>query len=159
MVVYAGVPSWCGVIGFENHFRADTREGTLMVKRTDLRPRVKFTGGGRGLAVHAGARLLADLADRVGLTAALSEAMAGVKVRARGHGRGRVLADAAVWAAGADPGFYVVDIAATLVESHSDKQGAAGTFKGGFGFHPLMDCLDATGERRLSALSQRGGSP
>ena len=30
--------------------------------------------------------------------------------------------------------------------SHSDKQAAAGTYKGGFGFHPLMACLDATGE-------------
>ncbi len=173
-----------------------------MVKHTGTRPRLEFTGGGRGLAVHAGSRLLADLADATGLTAALSEAMAGIKSRARGHGRGRVLADAAVmiadggetigdiaalaaqprlfgpvaspatlwrtldgaagrveaikaaraearrnaWAAGADPGFYVIDIDATLVESHSDKQHAAGTYKGGFGFHPMMAYLDATGE-------------
>ena len=130
-----------------------------------------------------GARLLADLADNVGLTAALSVAMAGSKQRGGGHDRGRVLADAAVmvadggdaicdiaamtaeprlfgevaspstlwrtlaadghrveqvkaaraearravWAAGGDPGFYVVDIDATLVDSHSDKQAAAGT--------------------------------
>ena len=174
-----------------------------MVKHTSTRPRLRFTGGGRGLAVHAGARLLADLADGVGLTAALSEAVASTKVRDRGHDRGRVLVDAAVmvadggeaisdidamaaqpqlfgevaspptlwrtlaavgehsiepakaaraqarravWAAGGDPGFYVIDIDATLVDSHSDKQAAAGTYKGGWGFHPLMAYLDATGE-------------
>ena len=71
-----------------------------MVKHTGTRPRLKFTGGGRGLAVHAGARLLCDLADRTGLTAALSEATAATKQRDRGHGRGRVLADAAVMIAG-----------------------------------------------------------
>jgi hypothetical protein len=31
-----------------------------------------------------------------------------------------------------------VDIDPTLVTAHSDKQDAAGTFKGGFGFHPLL---------------------
>ena len=173
-----------------------------MVKRISTRPCVGFTGGGRGLASHAGARLLADLADNVGLTAVLSVAMAGSKQRGGGHDRGRVLADAAVmvadggeaigdiavlaaqprlfgevaspstlwrtleaaghrveqlkaaraearaavWAAGADPGFYVIDIDATLVDSHSDKQAAAGTYKGGYGFYPLMAYLDATGE-------------
>ena len=82
-----------------------------MVKLTDPRPRVEFTGGGRGSAVHAGARLPADLADRVALTAELSEATVGVKRRARGHGRGRVLADAAVMIA--HGGESVCDIAAS----------------------------------------------
>ena len=84
-----------------------------MVKHTGTRPRLKFTGGGRGLAVHAGSRLLADLADATGLTAALSEAMAGVNVRDRGHDRGRVLADAAVMIA--DGGERICDIAALAV--------------------------------------------
>ena len=185
-----------------------------MVKHTSTRPRLGFTGGGRGLAVHAGARLLADLADGVGLTAALSEAVASTKVRDRGHDRGRVLVDAAVmvadggeaicdiaamagqpqlfgevaspatlwrtlaavgehriepvkaaraqarravWAAGGDPGFYVIDIDATLVDSHSDKQAAAGTYKGGWGFHPLMAYLDATGEC-LAAMLRPGNA-
>ncbi|MCY4456567.1 MAG: hypothetical protein OXB90_01290 [Acidimicrobiaceae bacterium] len=66
--------------------------------------------GGRGLAVHAEARLLADLADKTGLTAALSEAMASTKVRDRGHDRGRVLVDAAVLIA--DGGEAISDIAA-----------------------------------------------
>ncbi len=81
-----------------------------MVKHNGGRPRLRFTGGGRGLAVHAGARLLADLADNTGLTAALSEAMASTKVRDRGHDRGRVLADAAVMIA--DGGEAISDIAA-----------------------------------------------
>lgn len=99
-----------------------------MVRHVGTRPRLRFTGGGRGLAVHAGARLLADLADATGSTAALSVAMPLTKVRQRGHGRGRVLADATV----------MIDIDATLVDARSDKQGAAGTYKGGFGFHPLV---------------------
>ena len=81
-----------------------------MVKHAGTRPRLKFTGGGRGLAVHAGARLLADLADSTGLTAALSEATAATKQRDRGHGRGRVLVDAAVMIA--DGGEAICDIAA-----------------------------------------------
>ena len=36
-----------------------------------------------------------------------------------------------------DPGFYVIDIDGTLVTSHSEfKQGAAATYKKGFGFSP-----------------------
>ena len=58
----------------------------------------------------------------------------------------RAQARAAAWAAGMDPGFYVIDFDGTLVHSHSEKQGAAPTYKRGFGFHPLLVYLDATGE-------------
>ncbi|GAA4631344.1 hypothetical protein GCM10023196_060410 [Actinoallomurus vinaceus] len=34
-------------------------------------------------------------------------------------------------------GWIVIDIDATLITAHSAKQGAAATFKKGFGFHPL----------------------
>jgi hypothetical protein len=34
-------------------------------------------------------------------------------------------------------GWIVIDLDATLITAHSDKQGAAVTFKKGFGFHPL----------------------
>jgi hypothetical protein len=34
-------------------------------------------------------------------------------------------------------GWVVIDLDATLIGAHSDKQGAAATFKKGFGFHPL----------------------
>ena len=45
---------------------------------------------------HAGTRLLCELADAVGLTEALSAAMAPTKQRCRGHDRGQVLVDLAV---------------------------------------------------------------
>lgn len=163
---------------------------------------------------HAGARLLAELADGLGLTAELSAAMAPTKTRRRGHDRGRVLADlaiaiadgasaisdlrvladqpdlfgqvasvptawralgavdepalariaaarararAAAWAAGADPGWYVIDIDGVLVEADSDKQYAAATYKHGFGFYPLLACLDATGEA-LAGLLRPGNA-
>ena len=57
-----------------------------------------------------------------------------------------------VWAAGADPGFYVIDFDGTLVTAHSDKQGAAPTYKRGFGHHPLLAFLDATGEALAGIL-------
>jgi hypothetical protein len=58
----------------------------------------------------------------------------------------RAAARKRVWAAGADPGFYVIDFDGTLITAHSDKQGAAPTYKRGFGHHPLLAFLDATGE-------------
>jgi hypothetical protein len=185
-----------------------------MVKRNRRRPRLKVTGGGTGVTNHVGARLLADLADNVGLTDALSVAMAPTKQRRRGHDRGRVLVDLAVmladggetisdlavlrdqpclfgevashatvwrsleavdeaalerikaaraearrqaWAAGADPGFYVIDLDATLVDAHSDKEQAAPTYKRGYGFHPLLAYLDATGEA-LAGLLRPGNA-
>lgn len=185
-----------------------------MVKRNRGRKRFRVTSGGRGLVNHAGARLLSDLADEVGLTEALSAAMAPTKQRRSGHDRGRVLSDLAVmiadggtrisdlavlrdqprlfdtvastptawrtleaiddrvlpeiaaaraaaraeaWRRGADPGFYVIDLDATLVDSHSDKQGAAPTYKRGFGFHPLLAYLDATGEA-LAGLLRSGNA-
>jgi hypothetical protein len=38
----------------------------------------------------------------------------------------------------------VIDLDATLVTAHSDKEGAKGNFKGGFGYHPLGAWLDNT---------------
>jgi hypothetical protein len=58
---------------------------------------------------------------------------------ARAHARARA------WAAGAHPDveLLIVDADATLVLAHSDaKQGAAGTYKHSFGFHPLLAYLD-----------------
>jgi hypothetical protein len=173
------------------------------MKRTRRRPALAVTTGAKGVVAHAGARLLCDLADDVGLTNELSGAMAPTKQRRRGHDRGEVLVDLAVavadgatsisdlrvlsdqpalfgevasaptawrtlesmdektlariavaraaarsraWAAGMDPGFYVIDIDASLVTAHSEKEQAAPTYKHGFGFYPLMSYLDATGE-------------
>jgi hypothetical protein len=46
----------------------------------------------------------------------------------------------------------VIDLDATLVTAHSDKEGARGTFKGGFGHHPLGAWLDNTGEALAAVL-------
>ena len=80
-----------------------------MVKRNRRRPGMRVTGGGGGVVNHAGARLLADLAEQVGLTAALSTAMAPTKQRRRGHDRGEVLVDVAVMLA--DGGDTISDVA------------------------------------------------
>jgi hypothetical protein len=165
---------------------------------------VVVTADGKNVVSHVGARLVADVADAVGLTAGLSTAMAPTKARRRGHDRGRVLVDLAVmvadggdafsdlvvlrdqpdlfgevastptawrtleavddaagerialaraaarrraWAAApAAPGVFVIDFDGTLITAHSDKEKAAPTYKRGFGYHPLLAFLDATGE-------------
>lgn len=181
-----------------------------MVKHTSGRPRLVVTADGKGPVNHAGARLLCDLADGLGLTEELGKVMNGTVTRAPVHDRGRMLVDVAVmladggrclsdlavlrnqpelfgevaslptvwrmmqhidtdilaavdqaraearrraWAAGADPGFYVLDIDGTLVGSHSeDKQGAAPNYKHGFGFYPIVCFLDGTGEALAGML-------
>jgi hypothetical protein len=42
------------------------------------------------------------------------------------------------WRAGASPERVVLDFDATPITSHSEKEGAAGHYKGGFGFNPLL---------------------
>lgn len=59
----------------------------------------------------------------------------------------RATARARAWAAGAGPkGEMILDFDATLIVSHSDKEGARGTWKRTFGFHPLLCYLDNTSE-------------
>jgi len=187
-----------------------------LVKRNRHRPPIRVIADGRDIVNHSGARLLGDLADVLGLTDGLSQAMAPTKCRRRGHDRGEVLVDLAVmvagggeaisdlavlrnqprlfgevasgptawrslqaidkdafaaiasaraaarataWEHGADPGFYVIDIDATLVTSHSDKQGAAPNYKHGYGFHPLVAYLDATGEALAGLLRPGNAAP
>jgi len=186
------------------------------MQRNAGRPNVVVTTGGKGVAAHAGARLLCEVAHELGLRQGLSEAMAPTKKRRRGHDRGQVLVDLAVaiadgataisdlrvladqpalfgdvasvpttwrtleaidaaaqeriasarakaraeaWAAGLDPGFYVIDLDATLVGAHSEKEGAAPNYKHGFGFQPLMAFLDATGEPLAARLRPGNAAP
>lgn len=58
----------------------------------------------------------------------------------------------------ADP--LVIDVDATLVTAHSDKEDAKPTFKKGFGFHPLCAFLDhgAEGTGELLAIRLRPGN-
>ncbi|MGO9873771.1 MAG: transposase, partial [Acidimicrobiia bacterium] len=79
------------------------------MKRITRRPRVLVTGGGKDVVAHAGARVLCDLADEVGLSEGLSAAMAPTKQRRRGHDRGQVLVDLAVMLA--DGGEAISDLA------------------------------------------------
>ena len=170
---------------------------------------VEVRADGEGLVSHAGAYLMVELADRLGLTAALSEAMAPTRERRSAHDPGVVVRDLAVavadggdclsdlgvlrgqealfgpvasestahraiksidavaleatraarakalkraWDAGARPETITLDIDASLLSAHSEKQGAAGNYKGGFGFHPLLCYLAETGEPLAAVL-------
>ena len=181
----------------------------MRVKATTRCQTVEVTADGEGLVSHAGAVLLVELADRSGLTAALSGVLAGTRERRSVHGPGRVLRDVAVmladggdcvtdmaafdgqerlfgarssettthrvlksvderlldrirtaraqarawvWDAGARPETITLNIDATLLTSHSEKEQARGNYKGGYGFHPLNCYLDETGEALAAVL-------
>ena len=64
-------------------------EGTYRVKATGTRPKIIVSGDGRGVVGHAGARLLADVAEATGLTGAFSDAFASLRQRRGGHDPGR----------------------------------------------------------------------
>ena len=172
---------------------------------------VEVASDGEGLVSHAGAALLVEAADRLGLTKELSRGLAPMRRRRGGHNPGRVVRDLAVmladggdcladlravrdqeplfgevasdatafrvidriagdpallaalrgarararenaWRAGAAPERIVIDVDATLITAHSEKDGAAGTFKGGFGFHPLLAYLDESHEALAGVL-------
>jgi hypothetical protein len=48
--------------------------------------------------------------------------------------------------------YVVIDLDATLIEVHSEKEQAAGNFKGGYGYHPLLAFLDNTNEALAGIL-------
>ena len=202
------------------------------MQRTTSRTVPVITTDGTGVVSHAGTVLLAELADRIGLTALLSEATDGLRERRAGHDPGRVLVDVAVaiadgavtitdvqaladqeglhgpagtvaststiwrvlagidetmlakirlaraqardraWtargeltgselpgsrAAGKTIDEVVIDLDATLVTAHSEKEDAKGNFKGGFGHHPLGAWLDNTNEA-LAMLLRPGNA-
>jgi len=51
----------------------------------------------------------------------------------------------------------VIDIDATLVTCHSEKEGTAATYKSGYGYHPMLAWLDNTGEA-LAGLLRSGNA-
>lgn len=59
------------------------------------------------------------------------------------------------WAAGARPGEVVLDIDSTLVSAHSDKEGAAPTYKRGYGHHPILCYL---GGEALAGMLRPGNA-
>jgi hypothetical protein len=69
----------------------------------------------------------------------------------------RAAARARAWGHAGHPGRLVLDIDATLLTAHSEKEGAAGTYKGGFGFHPLL-CFEATTGEALAGILRPGNA-
>jgi hypothetical protein len=177
----------------------------LRVMRDGRPVTVEVTSDGAGLVSHAGSLLFAQVADKLGLTSALSLRLAGLKQRRRGHDPGRVICDLAVmladggecvsdlggqrdqealfgpvasdstafrvvdrvastpglldalraaharararfWKLHGAPTQLRIDVDATLVTAHSEKEKAAGNYKGGYGFHPMQAYLDETRE-------------
>jgi hypothetical protein len=64
------------------------------------------------------------------------------------HARARERA----WQLMGAPERLTIDLDATLIGSHSEKEGAAGTFKGGFGFAPMLAYCDETDEALAGEL-------
>ncbi len=186
----------------------------MRVKRSELVESVQIVADADRLTSRAGTALLVGLADRVGLTGALSQAMRGVRRRRSRHDPGRTLRDLAVmvadggdcladlsalrdqptlfgdvpsvatawralaalegarlagvreararararvWHSAGAPERVILDLDATLVTAHSDKEQAAGTYKHGFSFHPLL-CYEATTEEALAGILRPGNA-
>lgn len=79
---------------------------------------------------------------------------------ARAAARERAWALAGQDAPGADGALVTVDLDATVVIAHSEKEQASGTWKGTFGFHPLAAFADhgAAGNGEALAVQLRHGS-
>jgi hypothetical protein len=73
-----------------------TQEDTLMVKHARRFETVEVAADGAGLVSHAGAALVVELADRMGLTDGFSGALESTRERRSAHDPGCVLRDLAV---------------------------------------------------------------
>ena len=117
------------------------------------------TCDGRGVVSHAGTVLLAELADRIGLTAALSEATHGLRERRSGHDPGRVLVDVAV--AIADGAVTISDVQA--LADQDGLHGPAGSVASTATIWRVLDGIDAdmlSRVRQARAAARTGpGSP
>jgi hypothetical protein len=82
------------------------------------------------------------LIDRIAGDPDALEALRAARARAR----------ARVWELGARPERIVIDVDATLIGAHTEKEGAAVNFKGTFGFHPLLAYLDESREALAGML-------
>ena len=66
--------------------------------------------------------------------------------------KARAAARARAWQLGEAPRRLILDLDATLLTAYSEKEDAAGTYKHGFGFHPLLCCEASTGEALAGIL-------
>ncbi|GAB3816660.1 IS1380-like element ISMsm3 family transposase [Micromonospora zhanjiangensis] len=134
---------------------------------TDLA--VMIADGGEAIADIDVVRHQADVFGRIASPATCWRALDEVdQVRARRIARARAKVRARVWslfdqvpaarAAGRDigAGVVVLDVDATLLAAHSEKEGADKTYKRTFGFHPLLVTCDNTGE--MLAIQLRPGN-
>jgi hypothetical protein len=69
----------------------------------------------------------------------------------------RAKARARVWELAGAPERVILDLDATLVTAHSEKEQAAGNYKHGFGFHPLL-CYEAATEEALAGILRPGNA-
>lgn len=81
----------------------------LYVQAIGSRPKIAVSTDGTGVVGHAGARLLADLAEVTGLTGAYSDVLRPLRPRGTGHDPGRVATDLAMMLA--DGGEALTDLA------------------------------------------------
>lgn len=76
------------------------------------------------------------LIEKIAREPGMLEALRGAHAKARER----------FWEQHGAPEHLTIDVDATLVTVHSEKEKAAGNYKGGFGFHPLMSYADETRE-------------
>jgi len=115
-----------------------------MVKHDGLVDKLVVTADGTGQVGHAGSALLAGTADRVGLTGALSEAMAPTRERRSQHDPGVVLRDLVVTLA--DGGECLSDIGA--LRDQPDLFGGVASDSTAF------RAIDSVDERCLARLAE-----
>ncbi len=113
-----------------------------MVQHGSLVDKLTVTADGKGQVGHAGSALLAGVADRVGLTRALSVAMASTRQRRSAHDPGVVLRDLAVMLA--DGGKCLSDLGA--VRDQLDLFGNVASDATAF------RVIDSVDEQRLARL-------
>ena len=108
-----------------------------------------ITTDGTGVVSHAGTVLLAELADRTGLTAVLSEATDGLRERRAGHDPARVLVDVAV--AIGDGAVTITD-----VQALADQQGLHGPAGSVASTSTIWRVLAGIDESMLARIRQAG---
>jgi len=113
-----------------------------MVKREGLVDKLVVKADGTGQVSHAGSALVAGVADRVGLTRALSAAMAPTRQRRSAHDPGVVLRDLAVMLA--DGGECLTDLGALRdqLDLYGNVASDATAFR-------VIDSIDEAGLARL----------
>lgn len=71
--------------------------------------------------------------------------------------KARAKARERVWELAGPPRRVILDLDATLIAAHSEKEQAAGNYKHGFGFHPLL-CYEATTGEALAGVLRPGNA-